>query len=348
MHMMEGYALGVNFGLPGKLSRDGPIWEDDFKRIAGWGMDHVRINMDHKLLMEDDRDEYKEEGFAVLDQLVEWAARYGLNVIMDLHTCPGYHFMYDEYWKDRGTNTLLKDKKVQDRFVSIWEYFSKRYASQKDNVAFELLNEIVFDPEDQWNKLVKRTVAAIRALNPGRIIVYGGKYYNNINFLKDLYIFPDDDRIYYTYHYYLPNYVTHQNASWHLQMMQYKEEIGEVVEYPGKIPRIEEFLNRHPEYREYEERYIGAVLNKDFMYNVDCRPAVEFLEKTGKPLYCGEFGCYSKCPRQTRVNYLRDLIGFLKEYGIGIGYFNYKGDGFGLVLSDGSEDREILDILTKK
>jgi hypothetical protein len=131
-------------------------------------------------------------------------------------------------------------------------------------------------------------------------------------------------------------------------MMQYRDEIGEVVEYPGMIPRIAEFLGSHPEYKEYEERYIGAVLNKDFMYDIDSRPAVEFIEKTGAPLYCGEFGCYNRCSRETRVRYLKDLIGFLKHYGIGIGYFNYKGDGFGLVLPDGTEDRELIDVLMKK
>ena len=341
---IDGYSIGVNFGLPSKLD-DSTIQEDDLKRIAAWNMDHIRVNMSHPVLIDESDNSFRDDGFVILDSIVEWAERHGLNVIMDLHTCPGYHFMYDENWPERGTNTLLTDRATQDNFIDIWRFFAHRYAAHEGTVAFELLNEVVFDPENRWNKIVHRTVKEIRSINPNRVIVYGGKYYNNINFLKDLDVFGDDDRIIYTYHFYLPSFITHQNASWHRQMMIYKEEVGEVVQYPGPIPKVKEFLDNHPEYKEFEDRYIGVTLDRDFMWNVDCRPAVEFLESHDVSLYCGEFGCYSQCPRTTRVNYLRDLIGFLRHWDIGMGYFNYKGDGFGLVASDGTEDKELLKIL---
>ncbi len=76
----KGYKRGVDFG--GWLSQcnytkeryDNFITEDDFKVVAGWGADHIRVPVDYNLV-ENEAGDYLEEGFAYIDKAVEYAGK---------------------------------------------------------------------------------------------------------------------------------------------------------------------------------------------------------------------------------------------------------------------------------
>jgi aryl-phospho-beta-D-glucosidase BglC (GH1 family) len=69
----EGYQRGINLG--GWISQcnlrkehyDTFIVEDDIKRIASWGLDHIRVPLDYELV-ETEEGEYKEEEFKYIDK----------------------------------------------------------------------------------------------------------------------------------------------------------------------------------------------------------------------------------------------------------------------------------------
>ena len=44
------------------------------------------------ITLEDEEGNYKEDGFAYLEQCRSWCEKYGLNMIIDLHECYGYSF----------------------------------------------------------------------------------------------------------------------------------------------------------------------------------------------------------------------------------------------------------------
>lgn len=156
---MEKYQAGVNLG--GWISQyqtfdhahfKSFIVESDIAQIASWGMDHIRLPIDYPVLEEDDNPcVYLEEGFAYIDNCLTWCKKYGLNLILDLHKAAGYSFT------TLNENSLFEDAKMQDRFIGLWEAFAKRYASERDNLILELLNEIVEPTSDRWNRLAHRT-----------------------------------------------------------------------------------------------------------------------------------------------------------------------------------------------
>ena len=97
MKRFEGYMHGINLG--GWLSQcdhtkeryDTFIVEEDIKRISEWGLDHIRVPIDYDLV-EDNEGNYMEEGFGYIDKAIDWAGKYGLNMVLDLHKTFGFSF----------------------------------------------------------------------------------------------------------------------------------------------------------------------------------------------------------------------------------------------------------------
>jgi endoglucanase len=76
------------------------------------------------------------------------------------------------------------------------------------------------------------------------------------------------------------------------------------------------------------------------------RPIAQ-AQKTGLPLYCGEWGCLPVVPAESRLAWYRDMVSVLNEKGIGWATWDYKG-GFGLRKRDGKPDQELTDMLITK
>ena len=79
------------------------------------------------------------------------------------------------------------------------------------------------------------------------------------------------------------------------------------------------------------------------------RPALEFIQATRRPLYCGEFGVIDRAPRESAHRWYRDFLGLMRDYKIGRAAWSYKLMDFGLVDRDGRVvDEELLKIVTQK
>jgi endoglucanase len=334
---MDGFKTGVNLG--GWLSQypaydarhfEGFISADDIARIAGWGMDHVRLPIDYRILEDDDAPfAYKESGFSYIDRCMAWCGANGLDMVLDLHRAPGYSFD-----AATGSNALFEDSALQDRLVRLWKALIGRYAGRSGpRLVFELLNEIVLPTSAPWNALSHRIHRAIRAKDADSWIMVGGNDWNSVGSLDEIEPF-DDRRMIHTFHFYEPMPFTHQKAYWADEFKDYDTEVA----YPGTAAGLKEFLERHPPYAKRLGAYVGKELDRGFMEDA-LRPAAEFMRRTGKPLYCGECGVIDGAPRAGRLNWYRDFIGLMREYDIGFAFWSYKRMDFGLVGADG----EVID-----
>ena len=123
---------GINLG--GYLSQcvhstehyDAFIQEEDIRKIASMGFDHVRLAIDYEVL-EDEYGRSREEGFAYVTRVVEWCKRQGLNIVLDLHKAYGYDF---NNAGDKEKNILFTNKMVQKRFVNLWIKIAEHYANE--------------------------------------------------------------------------------------------------------------------------------------------------------------------------------------------------------------------------
>jgi hypothetical protein len=343
MNKFNGFCAGVNLG--GWISQyrdakkehfDSFISEADIARIAGWGMDHIRLPIDYMLLEDDDKPfEYMEYGFSYVDRCIRWCEKHNLNIILDLHRAPGYAF------HSLSENRLFEDEHMQQRYVSLWQEFAKRYKSHGSNIVFELLNEIVESNSDRWNLLSKKAVKGIREIDKDRIIIIGGNHYNSVNTLNELDEIEDDNLVY-TFHFYEPHIFTHQKASWEPLLKELEFE----VRYPSGEDDYEVYLSKTEEFR---NRYIyDKIINKEYLRKY-LQPALDFAKERNVALYCGEYGVIDHAPMESNLRWHEDLSELLREYGIGRAVWTYKLMSFPMVDKDSViRNKKLIEIVSRK
>lgn len=315
MNLQNGYMAGANlghwlsqYGGKGEEHFDTYITEPDFARMAEWGLDHVRLPVDY-FFFETAPGEYSEKRLSYIDNVIRFCGKYGLNTVLDLHHAPGFFF------GDGAKNDLFTNRASQERFIGIWKFFAERYRGEGDNLRFELLNELVWENSDPWNALWQEAAEAIHSISPERRIIVGGNFYNNVGQLKNLTV-SRDERILYTIHFYEPFIFTHQRASWMEQTRSYVKPVS----YPFNPEEHTGFFGGNiPAYfRGYSE--INRAFLDDYL-----KPAVEFSEKTGKSLYCGEYGVIANASPDSAAHWLSDMADMLLSHGFGRAVWSYRG-----------------------
>ncbi len=321
----SGYRKGINLG--GWLSQcshcrghyDSFITETDICRISGWRLDHIRLPVDHELIMSEDGS-FIEEGFSYIDRCVEWCGKYDLNMILDLHKTAGFSF-------DKAAGDFFTDPRLQDRFVVLWEEFAKRYGNYSRRLSFELLNEVVdIDVADIWNDIIRRTITAIRKHASATKIIIGGVRNNSVLWVRSL-DSPYDENIVYTFHFYEPLIFTHQSAYWVDKMPA-----DFSTEYPGDF---EKTIRESEKYLPRMNLEIYDSIRTDKADRSFIAAAfADTLKAAGErstPLYCGEYGVIDRAPLASTLNWFSDIHSVFEEHGISRAVWTYKGKDFGII-----------------
>ncbi len=362
---MEGYKAGINLGywldlfgiepsewfyINSKASIDMGVridWikESDIAQIASWGFDHVRLPFNYDLFVDDIKpDNYMEDRLQILDDVLMWCKKYRLNLIMDLHKAPGYYFFNADL---NIPNPLLNDPAYQKRFIDIWRMLAHRYIAEGDNLAFELLNEVVEPPASRWDAIAGKAIDTIREIDDDRTILYGGINYNSVYSLKDMEI-RDDPRIVFNFHFYEPLLFTHQ-LIWPPICQAYNRQL----QYPGEFHGLDEFLIKNPQYAEGSKRYIGRRIDKETMW-MDFKPVADFIKTHPyQQLYCGEFGVNKRIPAESKRAWLSDIVDIFNELKIGHAAWDYvdsMDNWFGLCdpVTRKPLDHKIIEILVRR
>ena len=341
----------VGFNLGGWISQS-PLTDEhglefikfeDFKAIADWGFNSVRLPMDAPWLFQDGGSGPRIEArWELLRTYLRWAQDAGLLAILDLHQVPWHSFAKPEL------ENLWRKENDLNAFCRLWEALARDLRGYGDGLWLDLLNEPTARDSGDWNKVAARVLEAIRKADSQRVVVVESTFWGSLDRLPDLCHSLKDDRVVYSFHFYSPMLITHQSAPWWKDGLPY----GERVEYPGSLPRVDEYLageippgTRFLLEREGKKHWDRGSLR-------DCFKPLLPLLREGYPLYCGEFGAYEKAPRNTRLEWTRDVVGILKELGIGWSYWTYKWLDFGIWPKEaggrtGPLDTQMLEILQK-
>ena len=130
-----------------KIHRSEYITERDFTRIKSMGMDAVRIPVPYFIF--GDREPFIgciEE----LDKAFNWAEKYGLQILIDLHTAPDSQNGFD----NGGISGVCKWSQDPDEVefeLTVLERLAKRYGTRKGLWGIEILNEPIL--EDMWESM---------------------------------------------------------------------------------------------------------------------------------------------------------------------------------------------------
>ena len=317
---------GINLG--GYLSQccheeqhyDTFIGKEDIEQIASWGFDHVRLPIDYEVLETEDG-AIKEKGYDRVKQVIEWCDEQKLNIILDLHKAYGYDF---NDAGDEEKNNLFASEALQKRFIDLWKEMVRRFGTC-ENVAFELLNEVVErENADAWNELIKKAVTEIRKIAKTAPIIYGGIQWNSIKTLKLLDV-PKDENIIFTFHFYEPLLFTHQKAYWVAAM-----DPNQTVYYPETM----EYYQKESEKLGYQGEVVGDALTKlmgtEFITEM-IEEGIKAAKNAGVSLYCGEFGVIDQAPVEDTLRWFTDVNTVFEKYKIGCAVWTYKQMDFGLI-----------------
>ena len=322
----EGFQHGVNLG--GWLSQcnhtqeryDHFIREEDIDVLASWGLDHIRVPVDYNLV-EDEKGQYREEGFARLARTIEWCRKRGLNMVLDLHKT--YGFSFDDGEEETG---FFENEAHQERFYRLWEQFARRFGNSADMLAFELLNEVTDQAySDRWNRIADTCVRRIRAIASDICILIGGYWNNSIDALPDL-AMPQDEHIIYNFHCYDPVVFTHQGAPWVRGMdtafrFDLARPTGELIAHTIRMMGQKDL--------DFEGMEAEKPLSAEYFIHRFTK-AVQVAEKRGVRLYCGEYGVIDRASPEDTVKWYEMIHEAFERFGIGRAAWSYREMDFGL------------------
>jgi len=182
--------------------RDHYVTRKDIDFITKSGFNTVRIPFHYKLFTPDN-----EEGFTLVDRVIQWAREDHLYVILDMHCAPGGQTgaNIDDSW---GYPWLYEDEVSQQQTADIWKRIASHYRDNPTVLGYDLLNEPIphypalakYNPK--LEPVFKKLVASVRSVDHNHVVILGGAQWDT-NFT----VFgpPFDKNIMYTFHkYWMP------------------------------------------------------------------------------------------------------------------------------------------------
>ncbi|MBN3039871.1 MAG: cellulase family glycosylhydrolase [Candidatus Omnitrophica bacterium] len=269
-----------------RLFRNHFINEDDFKTISCIGANTLRIPFNHRLL-EKKPFSYSQEGFAYLDRAFDWAEKYNLGIILDLHAAAGAQNC-DWHSDSSGKAMLFKSKILQKRTICLWQVIADRYKDKKGLIGYDFLNEPVLGSIS--TKVLKgfysRLLKAVRSIDKESLIFLEGDVWaQKIDFLADLI----QRNVAVSIHAYQP--------------LSYVFNFTPFLRFPAKI-------ENYCWNSEGVKRYL--------------RPYYEFSKKNKVGIYVGEFGINWRGGFWGEDMWLQAMLKAFIDYRFGFTYWTYK------------------------
>jgi len=154
--------------------------EADARFLASIGLNSVRVPFHYRIFEDDARPfRLKEEGFALLDRVIDICAAAGVYVILDLHAAPGWQ---NHHWhSDNPTGRALfwRHPHFQDRVVHLWEALADRYRDRPEVAGYNPLNEPADETGEAIGPFYERLERAIRAIDTRHILFLDGNRYSS-------------------------------------------------------------------------------------------------------------------------------------------------------------------------
>ena len=315
------------------------IQEDDFERLKDLGFDFVRIPID-EVQFWDEQGQKLPEAWDLLNNALDWARKYDLRAIVDLHIIRSHYFNAVNEG-EQAANTLFTSEKAQQDLINLWYQLSD-FLKERSNdwVAYEFMNEPVADEHEQWNDLVAKVHKALREREPQRTLVIGSNRWQGHETMKFLKVPEGDKNIILSFHYYNPMILTHRGAWW-TPLGQYKGKVN----YPGVLVSKEDYEAAPEAIKADLKPYTEQVWDIN-MIRAQFKDAIEAAKKYDLQLFCGEWGVYEPVDRELAYNWTRDMLTVFDEFNIAWTTWCYDADfGFWDQQRHSFKDRPLVELL---
>jgi len=283
--------------------------ETDFETMVAWGFNFARIPMSYWNWSRPDPAKWltiDEKPIRHVDEVVELGRRYGVHINLNLHRLPGYCINGREL---EPLDLFAGPKAGRARALRAachhWRFFAQRYRGLPSaQLSFDLINEPPFMAPADYVTVVTALVAAIRGVDPDRLIVADGIDVGRtpVPALADLNLMQSARG-------YDPMQLSHYRARW--------------------APRDLAFTPSPPTW----PLRVGAgeVWDRDRLREKLIKPWQD-LEALGVKVHVGEWGAYRFTPHAVTLAWMQDLLTLWKRAGWGWALWNLRGD-FGVLDS---------------
>lgn len=117
------------------------VTADDVSDIKRMGLNLIRVPFDYRDFTPEEYPEvWVDLGFRYIDRVVEWSARNGLFVLLDMHAAPCGQ-TGSNIDNSYGYQHLFEDARCVERMGRIWRRIAEHYATSTTVIGYELLNE---------------------------------------------------------------------------------------------------------------------------------------------------------------------------------------------------------------
>ncbi|MFC1594016.1 glycoside hydrolase family 5 protein [Candidatus Omnitrophota bacterium] len=259
------------------------IQELDFKTISSFGFNCVRIPFNHKLI-ETKPYRYSTKGLTYLKKAVQWAKKYKVWVILDLHAAPGCQNM-DWHADSSGKALLWKSSVYRKRTIALWRYLAEIFKDEEAIAGYDLLNEPII-ANRTLNSFYKELIPAIRSIDTNHILfIEPGNWSQDVFDLSR----PDDERVAFSIHMYQP--------------LDLSFNLAPRLRYPFREKTLQKQMS-------YHMNRLKACAALSRRYNV--------------PILVGEFGVNARGNKNGEISYLCDILAVFKKHHFHWTYWTYK------------------------
>lgn len=192
---------------------DNMVTEADIQQIKQWGFNSIRVPLHYNLFTLSIQEEpipfestVLSRGYNLIDQLLVWAEKYELYLILDLHAAPGgqgedqpisdYNPAYPSLW-EAGEN--------RSKTVHLWKEIATRYANEEWIAGYDLINETNWelgDDNQMLSDLYTSILWELRQVDANHIVFIEGNWWaNDFRGLTPVF----DDNMVYAFHKYWSN-----------------------------------------------------------------------------------------------------------------------------------------------
>ncbi len=198
--------------------------EASYKELSEMGFNTVRFYLTYKMFETNENPYvYNTEVFEWINDNIEWAKKYNMHIILDMHTPQG------GYQPNGEGLALFTDESNQQRLVKLWGKIASYYENCSTILGFDLVNEpqVPFDTDlrtsvEAWTRLAQACINEIRSVDTNHIIfaerISGIRPWQSPLSADPVYCYPEvtDDNLVFQAHYYgeEPFNYTHQGADW--------------------------------------------------------------------------------------------------------------------------------------
>lgn len=284
--------------------------EPDLATLAGeWHANLIRwqlIRSNHEA-QTSGYDEWLDKMLIKTDQVLDWAKKRGVKVVLDLHSPPGGEPSQGGYVAAMGG--IFTQAEAQKHFVEVWRKMARRYKGNSVIWGFDLVNEPVDDQTaascENWQGLALEAGQAVREIDPERTLIIEPPRWGSASGFEEFNPIPLP-RVVYSFHMYEPHRFTHQRVF---------DKKQKSVTYPGEID--------------------GQTWNRDKLLKA-MQPAIDFARRYRVHLYVGEFSAIRWAPGAE--NYLGDLTSIFEEHGWDWTYHAFR-EWSGWILEHSSDEQ---------